>query len=238
VKKDIEHPGFSEKNSVVRKKKLDPFEDQISSWLKEDAYSAIWIYDRLSKIGFEGSHEIVKRSVKALKDMWRQIAYTRFETEPGRQAQVDFGEFQVALPDGSIQKTYLFSMILGYSRKIFAAFIERCDLPTFLDCHISAFDYFGGVPPEMLYDRMKNVYIGKIAGEDKLNDTLTAFALHYGFKPEVAPAYAPADQGEGTEGLHHQFRGEPPWSFLIHWLGNRSFCASRMRPSGSLMITT
>jgi len=92
-------------------------------------------YDRLSKIGFEGSHEIVKRSViKALKDTRRQIAYIRFETEPGRQAQVDLGEFQVALPDGSIQKTYLFSMILGYSRKIFAAFIERCDLPTFLDC--------------------------------------------------------------------------------------------------------
>jgi len=204
VKKYIEHPEFLEKKALPRKKKLDPFEDQISSWLKEDAYSATWIYDRLSKIGFEGSYEIVKRRVKALKDARRRIAYIRFETEPGRQAQVDFGEFQVALPDGSIQKTYLFSMILGYSRKIFAAFIERCDLPTFLDCHIAAFDYFGGVPQEILYDRMKNVYIGRIAGEDKFNDTLTAFALHYGFKPEVAPAYAPWVKG----------KVERPFSFI------------------------
>ncbi len=81
-------------------------------------------------------------------------------------------------------------MILGYSRKIYAELIERCDLPTFLDCHIRAFECFGGVPEQILYDRMKNVYIGRIAGRDKFNGTLIGFALHYGFMPEVAPAYA------------------------------------------------
>ena len=89
----------------------------------------------------------------------------RFETETGYQAQVDFGEFQITRPDGSVTKLYLFSMILGYSRKLYAELIERCDLPTFLDCHIHAFEYFGGVPEQILYDRMRNVYIGKIAGK-------------------------------------------------------------------------
>ena len=64
----------------------------------------------------------------------------RFETEPGYQAQVDFGEFKVARPDGGVTKLYLFSMILGYSRKMYAALIERCDLPNFLDCHVRAFE--------------------------------------------------------------------------------------------------
>jgi hypothetical protein len=114
----------------------------------------------------------------------------RFETEPGFQAQVDFGAFQVENADGSIRTLYLFTMILGYSRKIYGELIDRCDLPTFLDCHIHAFDYFGGVADEILYDRMKNVYIGKVAGKKKFNSTLLGFALHYGFKPEVAPAYA------------------------------------------------
>jgi transposase len=81
-------------------------------------------------------------------------------------------------------------MILGYSRKMYAELIERCDLPSFLDCHIRAFEYLGGVSEQILYDRMKNVYIGKIAGKAKFNDTLVGFALHYGFKPEVAPSYA------------------------------------------------
>ena len=132
----------------------------------------------------------MKRKVHELKEERQRIAYMRFETEPGYQAQVDFGEFQVVRADGTVLKYYLFSMILGYSRRIYGEFIERCDLPTFLDCHIRAFDSFGGVPGEILYDRMRNVYIGKVAGKARFNDTLKGFAVHYGFKPRVAPAYA------------------------------------------------
>ncbi len=196
VKKYIDHPEFPEKEPILRKKKLDRSGKRIGFWLKEDDYTATWIFDHLCKMGFDGSYEIVKRRVRRLKEERQRIAYIRFETEPARQAQVDFGEFQIDLPNGDIKKRYLFSMILGYSRKLYSVFIKRCDLPTFLDCHIAAFAYFGGVPQEILYGRMKNVYIGKVAGKEKFNDTLTAFALHYGFKPEVAPAYAPWVKGK------------------------------------------
>jgi transposase len=193
VKKFIEHHGLpeSEHKSFIRKSLLDSYRDNITAWLDEDMeYNATWIYDRLCNIGFSGSYEIVKRRVRELKAKRQQIAYMRFETEPGYQAQVDFGEFQVENADSTITKLYLFSMILGYSRKIYGALVERCDLPTFLDCHIDAFAHFGGVSEQLLYDRMKNVFIAKLAGKSRFNDTLTGFALHYGFKPEVAPAYA------------------------------------------------
>ncbi len=174
-----------------RASQLDPYAANIKAWLEEDfEYKATWIYDQLVKIGFAGSYEIVKRKVRALKQERQQIAYMRFETEPGYQAQVDFGEFQVERSDKGIDRYYLFAMILGYSRKMYAELIETCDLPNFLECHIRAFEYFGGIPDEILYDRMKNVYIGKIAGRKKFNDTLTGFAIHYGFKPELAPPYA------------------------------------------------
>jgi hypothetical protein len=115
-----------------------------------------------------------------------------------------------------VQKLFLFSMILGYSRKMYAELIERCDLPSFLDCHIRAFDYFGGVPEQILYDRMKNVYIGKIAGKAKFNDTLMGFALHYGFKPEVAPSYAAWVKG----------KVERPYDFIREgfWRGYSFIC--------------
>lgn len=193
VKKYIEEPEYpgGQMRRTKRKSLLDNFNDNIILWLNEDfEYSATWIYDRLCNMGFTGSYEIVKRKVHEIKAERQQIAYMRFETEPGYQAQVDFGEFQVEKADGAVEKLYLFSMILGYSRKIYGEFIERCDMPTFLDCHIRAFEYFGGVPEQILYDRMKNVYIGKVAGKSKFNDTLMGFALHYGFKPQVAPAYA------------------------------------------------
>jgi transposase len=193
VKKYVENPDLALEPSPPRhrKSRLDPFNDNIKAWIEEDSeYTATWIYDRLSNMGFIGSYEIVKRRVRQIKENYHKVAYMRFETEPGYQAQVDFGEFQVLKPDGSVEKLYLFSMILGYSRKMYAELIEQCDLPTFLDCHIHAFEYFGGVPEQILYDRMRNVYIGKIAGKRKFNDTLMGFALHYGFKPEVTPAYA------------------------------------------------
>ena len=204
VKKFIESQGFPGRSKYgPRKSQLDPYKDNIEFWLNEDSeYKATWIYDRLCNLDFSGSYEIVKRRVREIKAEKQRIAYMRFETEPGFQAQVDFGEFQVENPDGTIQTLYLFSMILGYSRKIYGEFIDRCDLPSFLDCHIHAFDYFGGVPDEILYDRMKNVYIGKVAGKKKFNSTLLGFALHYGFKPAVAPSYAAWVKGKIERPYH------------------------------------
>ncbi len=193
VKKYIEAPENCLKNPKPyhRKSLLDPYHNSIKAWLDEDEYyTATWIYDRLVNQGYAGSYETVKRKVGKLKKYKQKIAYMRFETDPGHQAQVDFGEFQVELPDGSIKKLYLFSMILGYSRKIYTEFIERCDMPSFLDCHIHAFEYFAGIPDQILYDRMKNVYIAKLAGKHKFNSILIGFAFHYGFAPKVAPAYA------------------------------------------------
>lgn len=194
VKKYLDHQGIPDTHrpKVKRTSLLDAFAGNVAAWLDEDSqYRTTWIYDRLRSMGFSGSYQIVKCAVRQLKADRQRVAFMRFETEPGFQAQVDFGEFQVEGADGSIKKLYLFAMILGYSRKIYAEFIERCDLPGFLDCHLHAFEHLGGVPEEILYDRMKNVYIRKLAGTDQFNATLVGCALHYGFKPRVTPAAAP-----------------------------------------------
>jgi transposase len=202
---------------VVKASKLDPYEGNIRAWLSEDPeYKATWIYDHLKPLGYAGSYDPVKRKVHEIKEESQHIAYMRFESEPGCQAQVDFGEFQVVREDGSVVKHYLFSMIMGYSRKIYGELIDRCDLPTFLDCHIRAFAAFGGVPGEILYDRMRNVYIGKVAGKARFNTTLEGFAVHYGFKPVVAPAYAAWVKG----------KVERPFSFIREgfWRGYGFTC--------------
>jgi transposase len=220
VKKHIGDRGDpEERKSIKRKSLLDPFHESIAYWLDDDLeYRATWIYDRLANMGFTGSYEIVKRKVHEIKAERQRVAFMRFETEPGYQAQVDFGSFQVENADGTIRTLYLFSMILGYSRKIYGELIDRCDLPGFFDCHIHAFEYFGGVADEILYDRMKNVYIGKLAGRKKFNSTLLGFALHYGFKPEVTPAYASWVKG----------KVERPYNFIREgfWRGYGFICRS------------
>jgi transposase len=123
VKKYIENQGYpeSDRSKPNRKSLLDRFQGNLAAWLEEDMeYRATWIYDKLRPMGFAGSYEIVKRAVHDIKAARQRIAYMRFETEPGYQSQVDFGEFQFDRADGTIGKIYLFSMILGFSRRIYS----------------------------------------------------------------------------------------------------------------------
>lgn len=199
VKRYAENPDLIGKSriSAPRSSKLDPFLPSIKNWLEEDEYyTATWIYDRLVKMGFDGGRTIVKDAVHEIKSENRRLAYARFETDPGRQAQVDFGDFKVVEPDGTEKTYYLFAMILGYSRMLYCELLERCDMVSFLDAHQRAFAYFGGVPGEILYDRMRNVYIGKLAGKDTFTQGMINLSCHYGFNPIVAPAYAPWVKGK------------------------------------------
>jgi transposase len=207
VKKYAEDPqaAVRPRQAAPRPSALDPFAGNVVHWIEQDPqYQATWIYDRLKPMGFAGGYEIVKRLVRRLKGERNRVAYLRFETEPAMQAQVDFGEFVTEDALGRGRRFYCFSMILGYSRMLYCELVERCDLTTFLDCHIHGFEYFGGVPRDILYDRMKNVFIRKLTGRTVFNSSLMECALHYGFKPEVTPAYAPWVKG----------KVERPYSFV------------------------
>ena len=199
VKRYAESPDLigQGRAKVNRHSILDPFRPTIESWLEDDVeYRATWVFDQLKKLGYTGGYSIVKDAVRAIKQENSRIAYLRFETEPGRQAQVDFGDFKVVEWDGSERTLYLFSMVLGFSRAPYSEYVERCDMTSFLDAHQRAFSYFGGVPAEILYDRMRNVFIRKVAGKTEFTKGLMAVADHYGFSPEVAPAYSPWVKGK------------------------------------------
>jgi transposase len=199
VKRYTEHPELraGERTKVRRPSKLDPYVPLIESWLREDPrYRATWVLAQLRKAGYRGGYSIVREVVYGLKADSSRIAYLRFETEPGRQAQVDFGEFKVVDPEGEERSYYLFSMVLGYSRQLYGEFLTRCDMVSFLEAHQRAFASFGGVPAELLYDRMRNVFLRKLAGKAEFTQGLLTLAEHYGFSPRVAPAYAPWVKGK------------------------------------------
>src|SRR3954453_12541596 len=109
----------------------------------------------------------------------------RFETPPGQQAQVDF---QVVFTDEptTMRIVWLFSMVLGHSRLIWARFVLHQDLQTVLRCHMAALADLGGVPAEILYDRMKTAVAGQDdEGHVVYNPALVALARHYGFWPRA-----------------------------------------------------
>ncbi len=109
----------------------------------------------------------------------------RFETPAGEQAQVDFARFEVEFVDepGVKRIVWLFSMVLGYSPLIWARFVVHQDLQTVLRCHTAALEAIGGVPREILYDRMKTAVVGEDAeGLVVYNRALVDLARLYGFQ--------------------------------------------------------
>lgn len=204
VKKYIESGGVPKPyDTSNREGLLVPHREQIKVWLEDDDYSATWMHDRLVAQGYRGSLRTLQRFLRREGRKLLRKAYLPFETEPGRQAQVDFGELAILDERGrKVGKVYLFLMVLGYSRKKFAEILLRPDLTSFLDAHRRAFEYFGGAPSEILYDCMKNVVVRLRGGEPKWNETFFSFAGHYGFAPRLCPPYASWVKGKVERPIH------------------------------------
>jgi transposase len=197
VKKHLETGAFpGSRKTYQRASVLDPYHQAIQDFLGEDDYKATWIFQRLQNLGFAGSYETVKRYVGTIKEQKTRLAYIRFETEPGLQAQVDFGDFQIQEPDGRTTTVYAFVMVLGFSRGMHVEYVDRCTLETFMDCHANAFRYLGGVPAEILYDNMKNVVIDRKEGRVNFNIEFVHFSRHFGFTPKACPPYSPWVKGK------------------------------------------
>jgi len=170
-------------------------------------------------LGYVGAYTAVKRHLAAIRpDPGPRPYEVRFETAAGVQAQVDFARFVVAFTDdpGTNRIVWLFSLVLGHSRFIFARYVMHQDLQTVLRCHIQAFAALGGVPIEILYDRMKTAVTGEDdAGHIIYNRSLLALARHYRFQPRACRAYRAKTKGK----VERPFRYIREDFFLA-----RSFC--------------
>lgn len=92
---------------------------------------------------------------------------------------------------------WLFSMVLGHSRMMWGRFVARQDLQTVLRCHVAAFEALGGVPEQVLYDRMRTAVLGEVAAEGiAYNPTLLELARHYGFLPKACRPHRAKTKGK------------------------------------------
>lgn len=153
----------------------------------------------LKERGYGGGYTAVTDALREIRPTISAPFEVRFETPAGEQAQVDFAQFQVVFQaePGVVRIVWLFSLVLGHSRLIFARFVLRQDLQTLLRCHAVAFEAIGGSPREILYDRMKTAVTS--AGEDGhivYNRSLIDFARHYGFQPKACRPYRAKTKGK------------------------------------------
>jgi len=198
IAKGLELPAY--KARAPRPRLIDPFVTYLRQRLSAyPTLSGSRLWRELKERGYEGGYTAVTDYLREMRPPATSGFEVRFETPPGEQAQVDFAQFDVAFTDepGVRRVVWLFSMVLGFSRLIWAKFVVHQDLQSVLRCHIAAFEAIGGAPREILYDRMKTAVIGEDAdGLVIYNRGLLDLARHYGFHPRACRPYRPKTKGK------------------------------------------
>jgi len=200
IERGLEPPAYSPRQAG-RPSKLAPYLDYLRERVAAfPELSAVRLNRELRERGYSGAYTAVKRFVAAIKPNRGPKPFeVRFETPAGQQAQVDFARFVTGFTDepGVTRIVWLFSLVLGHSRFIFARFVMHQDLQTLLRCHMQAFAAIGGVPIEILYDRMKTAVTGEDGeGHIVYNRSLLALAQHYGFMPKACRPYRAQTKGK------------------------------------------
>ena len=198
-------PGYT-RTKPVEKPKLGPLLPVIDAILEADRsapvkqrHTAKRIFERLrDEHGFRGGYTVVKDYVRISRARGRET-FVPLAHPPGH-AQVDFGE-AVAVIGGVRQKVHFFCMDLPQSDACFVKVYPRETTEAFLDGHVSAFAFFGGVPLSILYDNT-TIAVAKICGDGKRERTraFTELVSHYLFHDRFGRPGKGNDKGK-VEGL-------------------------------------
>jgi transposase len=142
--------------------------------------TATRIHRQLLTEGYTISDRSVRQYVRQKKLQAAEV-FVPLSYRPGELAEVDF--FAVVIDErGQRRHAWKFLMHLMYSSYDFVWLYDRCDQLAFLDAHVRAFAYFGGVPQRIAYDNLTPA-VRKIVGSERvLTERFAALATHYLFE--------------------------------------------------------
>jgi transposase len=190
-----------------RPRRLDPYRDYLRQRLEAvPEIRAARLLRELRALGYSGGYTALTDYVREIRPPRQHGFEHRFETEPGEQAQVDFAQFKTVFRDEPerLRIVWLFSLVLGYSRYLFGQFVHDQSLAQVLRCHLQAFRELGGIPAEILYDRMKTAVLGEDEERNIIyHPKLVELAEHYSFRPRACAAYRAKTKGKVERPFHY-----------------------------------
>lgn len=205
VKDWLDAGGWRPYQQPVRAKALDAHE----AWLRDRFRQHRGNADVLrQELAAEKNLKVSLRTVERAVAAYRQEleaearATVRFETPPGKQMQIDFGERLVEI-GGSKIKVYLFVATLGYSRRIHVRAFRHERQESWFEGLESAFRVFGGVTEDVLLDNARALVVRHDAQtrEVEFNAKLKAFAKHWRFTPKACAPYRARTKGKTENGV-------------------------------------
>lgn len=179
------------------------------AWLRERFFrhrgnADVVRQDLARELGVIASLRTVERAVAGFRQQLaaEARATTRFETPPGHQLQIDFGEKRVCI-GGETVRVYVFVATLGYSRRPFTTAFRHERQSAWFDGMEAAFRHFGGVTEEVLLDNASALVTRHDAAtrEVVFNDRLHAFSRYWGFRPRACAPYRARTKGKDERGV-------------------------------------
>lgn len=197
---------------------LDAYKAFINATLeKYPRLRATRILEMIRNRGYRGSYTQLKRYVRSARPERQQEAYLRLRTLPGEQAQVDWGSFGKHEVGRAKRALSCFVMVLGWSRAMYARFFWDQRLESFLSGHVEAFEAFGGVPRELLYDNLKSVVLERDGDHVRYHPQILELAGHYHFAPKPCAPYRGNEKGKverTIQYLRHSFFAARRWTTI------------------------
>lgn len=232
--------------SPVTQSTVIAFKQQIEEWCQQ-GIQASTIFSALQRNhGFNGSYDAVQRFVKKVKESLSLEVTTILDFKPGECVQIDFGAGPKLVNEstGEIISTWIFVMVLSWSRHMYAEIVLKQDVETWLGCHRRAFEWFGGLPNKTIIDNAKCAIVKACYYDPIVQRSYSEFAQGYGFIISPCPPREPKKKGRVESGVKYvkknfvplrQFRNlvdanEQLKKWLLETAGNRNHGTTREKP--------
>jgi transposase len=196
VSRALQRGSAPQRERKRRASKLDPYKPEIDRLLAEGVWNGVVILREIQAQGYEGGHTILRDYIQPKRAQRQSKATVRFETPPGRQLQNDWGEITTEIA-GVETKVCFMVNTLGYSRRFHFWCTDRMDAEHTYEGLIRSFEYFGGVPEEVLVDNQKTAVLEHRAGAaPQFNPRFIDLAGYYGFLPRACQPYRARTKGK------------------------------------------
>ncbi|HEX2702330.1 MAG TPA: IS21 family transposase [Solirubrobacteraceae bacterium] len=164
--------------------------------------NAVVVTQLLAEAGIDVDIRVVQRVLQPHRQTKRaaEAATVRFETEPGHQLQIDFGEKHVMIA-GQRTRVLLFVAVLGYSRRCYVRAFRSQRHDDWREGLAAAFQHFGGVTQTVLVDNAKALIVDRVDDVVRVNPAFEAFCKDWGVAVRACRPYRARTKGKTERGV-------------------------------------
>jgi transposase len=183
---------------------VEPHADEVKKWARDNIQGTTIHQALIRKYGYTGSYSSVRRYLQSVSAA-NPTATTVLDFEPGDMAQVDFGAGPIITDarSGESFKTWVFVMVLAWSRHQYAELVRDQKVETWLGCHRRAFEWFGGVVNRVTIDNPKCAITKACYHDPEVQRSYADCAEGYGFLINALPPREPRKKGIVEAGVKY-----------------------------------